>query len=355
MISFTNKIMYYNLGCEMVFILNNRLKTLDIDDSKRVMILAQIADNLFRSEENQKLLNTNSSLLSIEGMYNILYKVCHKSVITLDSVSFQKMIEMVLMALKKDVLLTRNNFGLCSVTNNHLTSIEKMIQKKDSTETVRAMMNETFKNIPNYDFFMIKREILNLLAFKHLKISIYQKDKSQSTDGHFFIKSPRIAGFNVFKPGTTVSSTGMETSRGFRVDPETKFKQCSHWTEEENDGLGYDVFENLKKNELVIVDKDYLSKIQNDMSQKILGSQTEKNERLVLQFDFEAETAATTPSQGKQAQGQMFVFDKSKAESNKTHTKVTGMLKEDDDDDAPASKKKGDLTGNDLLDMMDDL
>lgn len=356
----TNTLVYVNLGSEMLYILNNRIKALDIEDTKRMSILCQIAQNLYNSEENDKLLRDCPTSLSLDSIYNLLHKICHKSVITLDSVSFAKMIEMIVMALKKDTLLMKNDFGLYHVTVNHLSCIDNLLKRKDLTLNIRQKVSEIMSGLKPYDFYLIKKDIINLLVFKHSKISIYLKDNVQANDGHFAVKPPKACGFNCVRTGT-VGNDGLPDSL-IGVNPflaSSRFKVLHHYTDEENDKLGYNLFENLKKNELVIVDKEYLSRINTDMSQKILGTQNDGvKEMIELELDFdEGDTMAHEPSQSK-SKMEMSIFDKPN-QGKKATGKVMGMLDDEDDDlDSKPVKqapKKEAFSGNDLLNMMDDL
>lgn len=353
-----NTLVYVNLGSEMIYILNNRIKALDIDEAKRISILCQIAQTLYGNEENDKLLRDCQSTLSIDSIYNLLHKVCHKSVITLDSVSFAKMIEMIVMALKKDVLLMKNNFGLFHVTVNHLTCVDSLLKRKDITLTTRQKVENLVSEMKPYDFYLVKKDILNLLVFKHSKISIYLRDNIQANDGHFSVKPPKICGFNCERTGI-VGHGGLPDSLSGIVPflGSSRFKIQSHYRDEENDKLGYDLFENLKKNELVIVDKEYLTRINTDFSQKILGSQIEgKKEMIELELDFnDGDTMAMENTQNQSSMN-MSIFNSS-SQGKKITGKVMGMLDDDDQDLAPKQpeKKKEAISGNDLLDMMDDL
>ena len=62
----TNTLIYINMGSEMIFILNNRIKALDIDEGKRLSILAQIAQKLYNSEETDKLIRDCTSTLTLD-------------------------------------------------------------------------------------------------------------------------------------------------------------------------------------------------------------------------------------------------------------------------------------------------
>lgn len=380
----SNLLIYVNIGSEMIYILNNRIKSLELEDSKRLSILQQIAGFLYKSEDNIKHLREQKQLITIDSLYAMLNQVCQQSVITLDNLSFQKMVEMILMALKKDLMLMRNDYGIISITINHLECVERIVGTTHITVNLRKSLQSAFDDLTAYSFFMIKRDMLNYLLFKHSKISIYMRDNIQALDGHFIVRQPKLGGFNCEPTGTIRTwpegKVVAEKTSGLKTNTVTKFKVCYSYKHEENDKLGCDLFENLKKNELVIVDKEYLSKIQSDFSNKIIGSGSGKskigNDKLSLDFDFDVDQI-TNQSPGKndltshKDLSMMSEFGSSKPQSNQGKTKFKGLLDDNDDDilGKDASKVSQDqakiskfdksagskITGSNLLSMMDDL
>jgi Organic solute transport protein 1 len=381
-----NYIMYLNLGSEMLYILNNRIKSLEIDDAKRISILSQIATNLYQNEENDRVLRETKTLIAPDALNSLLYKICHKSVITLDSSSFSKMVEMILMALKKDVELMKNDFGIIQVTLNHITSVDTILRNTSISSQARTTVTGFFNSMRNYDFFMLKRDFLNFLLFKHSKISIYLRDNIQANDGHFYIRPGKLAGFYTEKTGTIKLSDGVpigDSVRGLKPFTatekfaelvkksggptyQTRFRPLASYKDEENDKLGVDLFENLKKNELVIVDKEYLTKISEDMTTKILGAQSagSKQDIISLDLDFSGpldnlqKESASAPSKITGSSFQVFSsnFDKG---ASKVTQKIDGLFGDDLNSNPGNLKKEPEpksagLTGKDLLDMMDD-
>lgn len=332
------------------------------------------------------MLRETRSLISLDALNSLLYKICHKSVITLDSSSFSKMVEMILMALKKDIELMKNDFGIVQITFNHLTSVDSILKNTSVTGPGKAAVSTIFNSMRNYDYFMLKKDILNFLLFKHSKISIYLRDGIQANDGHFYIRPPKIAGFFTertgsiklsdgvpigdsvrgLKPFTTTEQFGELVKRASSTNYQTKFRLVANYKDEENDKLGTDLFENLKKNELVIVDKEYLSKISEDLTAKILGAQAigSKQESISLDLDF-AGPGDTTSSNAKNTSmqphgGSSFQVFSSTVDKggSKFSQKIDGFF---GDNIKSGTGPKGEtpkptaVSGKDLLDMMDDL
>lgn len=360
--STTNLIIYLNLGSEMLYILNNRIKSLDnVDESKRNSIMVQIATNLYQNNEFDSMISESTSILSLEGFHNMFHKVCHKSVITLDPSSFSKMIEMVLMALKKDLLLMKNDYGIYSVTMNHFEGVEKIIKKKNVTENMKEVVSKKFSEMSPYEFTLTKRAILNLLVNKHSKISIYLKDDIQDNDGHFIIKPNKNCGFHVNKTGNIFKLDGTVEGAIAGIKPSSSyFRVCKSWRDEANDYLGCDLFENLKKGDLVIVDSKYLSNLNQDMTTKIIGTSkvSDRVETMNMDMDFEGAPEVKINQNGTPVTSEQYeIFQSSVGKKNKA-----AKLFEDEVDQGKEHGSKDEKrnetsskSGAELLSMFDDL
>lgn len=351
-----NLLLYANLGSEMLYILNNRIKSLDIPEPKRNSILCQIARNLYQGDEYLKMIADSTTLMSLEGLHNLLNKICHKSVITLDPSSFGKMIEMVLMALKKDLLLVKNDFGLRSVSLNHFDGVDRILKDRTITEPLRKLLEDHFAKMSLLDYAQIKRDILNLLVFKHSKISIYLKDNIQENDAHFVITPPRVAGFNVQKLGSVFKETGAAEGTINGIRPTScKFKVLDSFQLEENDQLGEDLFEGLKKNEIVTVTSNYIRGQTEDMTAKILGSNVQQSrlDRIEMEMEFGEGEIRLAQSHISPAEGEQFQsFNSSTGKKNKAL-----LLMQDEASPAhqPPAEPNKQAAQKSLLDMMDEI
>ena len=88
--NFSNMILVYNLGCEMIYLINHRLQKIMNSEQKMITTLKDIAKSLY-SDKITNLIDNEDNMLSIDGVRNILYNICHSSVIVLDPKNFQKL------------------------------------------------------------------------------------------------------------------------------------------------------------------------------------------------------------------------------------------------------------------------
>ncbi len=83
MTNFSNMVLVYNLGCEMIYLINHRLQKIMSSEEKLMSTLKDIAKTLY-SDKIAHLIENEEKMMSINGVRNILYNICHSSVIVLD-------------------------------------------------------------------------------------------------------------------------------------------------------------------------------------------------------------------------------------------------------------------------------
>lgn len=197
----TNALNLINIGCEMIYVINHRLGSLDIEGGKAKKTLEDITKTLF-SKRIEDLIYTKRSLFTLEGIKNSLDKVCHCSIITLDSVSFSKLFEMIVMAFKRQLLLSPNSFAIYHITKNHISGVNKIINDSKITKPIFDRFLMKFSEMDNYDYYSYRKSILNMFAHKNCKVSFYLNDGTQSNDSNILIKPCEVASFNVEPIGT---------------------------------------------------------------------------------------------------------------------------------------------------------
>ena len=122
--------MVYNLGCEMIYLINHRLQKIIKTKSRVSGTLKDIARTLY-SDKIWNLLDNTEGMMTIDGVRNILYNICHCSVIVLDPKNFQKLFQMIVMSIKYQILNGRNNAGFYHMTLNHIKGVESLLNHSD--------------------------------------------------------------------------------------------------------------------------------------------------------------------------------------------------------------------------------
>lgn len=80
---FASQLFLYNVGCEMIYLIHHRLQKIINNEAKLVSALKDITKSLY-SDSIADLIEDSSQMLTVDGLRNMLYNVCHQSVIVLD-------------------------------------------------------------------------------------------------------------------------------------------------------------------------------------------------------------------------------------------------------------------------------
>ena len=292
--NYSNAIMIYNLGCEMIYVLHHRLQNLKVDAPKIQKTILDISKTLF-SEKIIKKLFEPKPLLGLEYIKSLLFQICHCSIITLDITSFTKLFEMILIGIKKQVLTSPNMHGIFHMTMNHLSNISSITSDSESLLTITKDFQKIFSEMNNYDFYMIRSFILNSLNPKNVKVSFYLMDNSQSNDGNLIVQPPTNTGFNIEKIGTRfdgnkeVGNSGIAATGPYQG---VKGGTGSGGYKGEKSECGQNIFDAIERGEkggsFVEGHKDYMLKESLELIAAIKGSNVGMgglDDKIKLNFD----------------------------------------------------------------------
>lgn len=168
-----NLFLVYNLTGEMIYTIAHRLKSVGTSQVKIKKVVSDLAQLAFSKDSRINLQAVTSVDLVI--IANLLYKISHCSIIMLDYQNFSKLFQMILMALKRQLLQCKSYRSLKQITLNHSQGIRDLLEGEFSqvAEDAYLSIEEEFKEVSSYDFYIIRRKLVNLLAFKNYKIGIY--------------------------------------------------------------------------------------------------------------------------------------------------------------------------------------
>ncbi|XP_022104427.1 protein OSCP1-like [Acanthaster planci] len=183
-------ILFINLGGEMLYILDQRLRAQNIplDKSKKVMndIIStmfnqRFMENLFRPQE----------IYSRKAMRTVFDRLAHASIMRLNTASMDKLYDLMTMALKYQISLCLRPSDILLVTFNHLDAIRNFVEDSvpicNQVETVIKMVIKTYSSLSMGEFQLIRQTLLEFFQDIHIRVSIFLKDKVQNSNGRFVI------------------------------------------------------------------------------------------------------------------------------------------------------------------------
>uniref|UniRef100_A0A4W4HQS6 Organic solute carrier partner 1 n=1 Tax=Electrophorus electricus TaxID=8005 RepID=A0A4W4HQS6_ELEEL len=229
----TLPLLFINLGGEMLYILDQRLRAQNIptdkakkdwieEDRRRVMndIITTMFNNKFLEE-----LFKPQELYSKKALRTVFDRLAHASIMRLNQASMDKLYDLMTMAFKYQVLLCPRPKDILLVTFNHMDAIKDFVR---DTPTILSQVEETYKQLIEIytpmsggEFQLIRQTLLIFFQDMHIRVSIFLKDKVQNSNGRFVLPTSGPVPYGTHTPGLIrmFSCNGDEVKRiQFRDD-----------------------------------------------------------------------------------------------------------------------------------------
>ncbi|XP_042632208.1 protein OSCP1-like isoform X2 [Cyprinus carpio] len=181
----TLPLLIINLGGEMIYILDQRLRAQDENDDKtqrgrwtdddRKRVMNDIVGTMFSKAFLGELLPPQD-LYSHRALRTVLTRIAHASIMRLNPASMDKLYDLMAMAFKYQIVLCPRPQDLLLITFNHMDTIKELV--KDNPSLVNQI-NEAQRQL--------------------IEVSIFLKEKIQNPNGHFVLQTsgPVPCGFEV--------------------------------------------------------------------------------------------------------------------------------------------------------------
>ncbi|KAM9805771.1 protein OSCP1 [Syngnathus typhle] len=218
MSSRTLPLLFINLGGEMLYILDQRLRAQNIPADKAKKVMNDIITTMFNKKFLEELFKPQE-LYSKEALRTVFDRLAHASIMRLNQASMDKLYDLMTMAFKYQVLLCPRPRDILLVTFNHMDAIRGFVK---DTPCILAQVDETYQQLmemytllPSGQFQLVRQTLLIFFQDMHIRVSIFLKDKVQNSNGRFVlpISGPVPHGTQI--PGSIrmYSCTGEETGR----------------------------------------------------------------------------------------------------------------------------------------------
>ncbi|XP_064404156.1 protein OSCP1-like [Halichondria panicea] len=201
----TLPILFFNLGGEMLYILDQRLRAQNIPPKKSVKVMRDIVGQMFDARCVKELFRPQQAF-SKKSLRTVFDRLAHASIMKLNTTAMDKLYDLMIMAVKYQILLCRRAEDVILVTLNHLDTIRALVGDSDNHS---IMLNSACKTIGNHyghfssaDLILLRNSLLTVFQDSHKRVSVFLKSNAQQINGRFFISmgGPVPSGFEV--PGT---------------------------------------------------------------------------------------------------------------------------------------------------------
>ncbi|KAL4657562.1 protein OSCP1 isoform X2 [Arapaima gigas] len=204
MSSKTLPLLFINLGGEMLYILDQRLRAQNIPSDKAKKVMNDIITTMFNKKFLEELFKPQE-LYSKKALRTVFDRLAHASIMRLNQASMDKLYDLMTMAFKYQVLLCPRPKDLLLVSFNHMDAIRDFVRDAPSIlnqvdETYRQLI-EMYTSLSGGEFQLIRQTLLIFFQDMHIRVSIFLKDKVQNSNGRFVLPTSGPVPYGTQIPG----------------------------------------------------------------------------------------------------------------------------------------------------------
>lgn len=186
-----------NLGCEMVYILEQRLKAQNIPADKSCKVLQDVIATMFeRAFVNDKLF-APQEVYSVNNTRKIFNNLAHSSIMRLSESSMDKLFDLMMMGFKYQLLCSTKLEEMLQITKLHLSTVKSIMSPMpdssaavDLITNVEENSNRVYGQLPIGQLHLLRHTLLRFLQDKRVKVSLFLQEGIQTSTGRIVLPSP---------------------------------------------------------------------------------------------------------------------------------------------------------------------
>ncbi|ELT95571.1 hypothetical protein CAPTEDRAFT_165139 [Capitella teleta] len=164
-------------------------------DITATMFNKRFMEELFKPQE----------LYSKKAMRTVFDRLAHASIMRLNAASMDKLYDLMTMAFKYQVSLCLRPSDVLLVTLNHMDAIRAYVGESSTlgqVEFVYKLLIQHYGSLSSGEFMLIRQTLLSFFQDMHIRVSIFLKDKVQSSNGRFILPPSGVLPWGSDPPGT---------------------------------------------------------------------------------------------------------------------------------------------------------
>uniref|UniRef100_A0A061R0Q1 Protein oscp1 isoform x1 n=1 Tax=Tetraselmis sp. GSL018 TaxID=582737 RepID=A0A061R0Q1_9CHLO len=193
-----------NLGAEMVYILEQRLKAQEIPEDKAAKVLTDVVTSMFNKAFCEEIFHPQE-VLDIGATRQVFDRLAHSSIMRLSTSSMDKLYDLMLMSFKYQILCSRRPKDIFEVTMLHLTSLKRIVPDKGvqgCVDDVMQKMQAVYAGFGEFQWLDLRQALMRFLKDKRVKVSLFLHEGIQVQDGRILLPLPLPENPNDPQPGT---------------------------------------------------------------------------------------------------------------------------------------------------------
>ncbi|XP_073979680.1 organic solute carrier partner 1 [Rhodnius prolixus] len=216
MTHYTLPFLFINLGGEMVYILDQRLRAQNIaiekarkvlDDIIRIMFNPKFVEELFKPQE----------IYNKSALKALFHDLAHASIMRLNETSMNKLYDLMTMVFKWQVFSASHPRELVLITLNHLDAIRMLVTCPaihKQLDTTYFMFIKTYGQMTCGELQRVRYSLLNFLQDVRIRVSLLLRQRLQNPDGSFVIPTT----MQLFHGSETPGKIRIYSREGIPVD-----------------------------------------------------------------------------------------------------------------------------------------
>ncbi|XP_014279076.1 protein OSCP1 [Halyomorpha halys] len=189
MTQYTLPFLFLNLGGEMIYILDQRLRAQNIaieksrkvlDDLVRIMFNPRFMEELFKPQE----------IYNKAALKALFHDLAHASIMRLNETSMNKLYDLMTMVFKWQIFSSSHPRELILITLNHLDSMRSLVSCSlilKQLDKAYFMFIKTYGQMTCGELQRVRYSLLNFLQDVRVRVSLLLRQRLQNTDGSFVI------------------------------------------------------------------------------------------------------------------------------------------------------------------------
>jgi hypothetical protein len=201
----TLPILYLNLGGEMMYIIHQRLLAQDIDPVKLHKVMCDLVSQML-DEKCLIELFKYQPLYSKKSLRGVFDRLAQSSIMKLNTESMDKLYDLMLMAVKYQVVLSRRPEEIVLSTLIHLDGMRDLtsgsLEHMGMVAITHKKLREFFSPLTPGQFWHLRQRLLFFFQGMNKRVSVFLRLKAQVESGRFVIPSIRPVNPHSEVPGS---------------------------------------------------------------------------------------------------------------------------------------------------------
>ncbi len=216
----------FNMGGEMVYILQQRLQAQQVSSEKSVKVLLDIFYAMFDQKFVDELF-APQEIYSISSTRQIFEKIAHSSIMRLNKSSMDKLFDLMIMGFKYQTLGCQVPRQYLHMTLSHIEQMRQIIGSTDAAltgliDSVVSRIIRSYSTLKDSQWLLIKSSFMRFYQSKKVKVSLFLQNNHQDSKGTLILPNIDTLSYGIEVPGTirtmAAGGTSINATKAFTID-----------------------------------------------------------------------------------------------------------------------------------------